>query len=192
MKKTISAAIGSKNFIIDEDAYARLDVYLKAFRAHLGSAAGVNDIMNDLEERIAELLAGHIHPESGVVTIDMIETITSQIGMPDGTSADRGSSTTGQAYSSAGSASSASPRHKFYRDPDKRSIAGVCSGIAEYADWDLTIVRIIAVVLLLCASCGFWVYLVFWIVAPLAKTPTEKCELRGIEPTFENLSKFTN
>ena len=55
MKKTISAAIGSKNFIVDEDAYARLDAYLKAFRNHLGAAAGADDIMNDLEERISEL-----------------------------------------------------------------------------------------------------------------------------------------
>jgi len=47
------------------------------------------------------------------------------------------------------------------------------------------------VVLLLCASCGFWIYLVLWIIAPKANTPTEKCELRGLEPTYENLSKFT-
>ena len=191
MKKTVSAAIGSKNFIIDEDAYSRLDTYLKAFRSRLGSTAGADDIMRDLEDRISELLACHVRPDGGVVTLDMIEIIASQIGMPDSTSA--GSSSSGQSYSYTGSqASGKKARRKFYRDPDKRSIAGVCSGLAEYTDTDLTIIRIIAVILLLCFSCGFWIYLVFWLVAPLAKTPTEKCELRGLEPTYENLSQFSN
>jgi hypothetical protein len=38
---------------------------------------------------------------------------------------------------------------------------------------------------------GLWIYLVLWLIVPKAKTPTEKCQLRGLEPTYDNLSKFT-
>ena len=47
------------------------------------------------------------------------------------------------------------------------------------------------ILLFLFGSTGFWLYIVLWIIAPKAQTPTEKCQLRGIEPSFENLSKFT-
>ena len=57
MKKTISAAIGSTNFVIDEDAYSRLESYLAAFRAHLTPGPDNSEVMNDLENRIAELLS---------------------------------------------------------------------------------------------------------------------------------------
>jgi len=49
-------------------------------------------------------------------------------------------------------------------------IAGVCGGIAEYFKIDPTIVRVIAVILLIAGSAGFWAYLILWIVVP--KNPT--------------------
>ncbi len=185
MKKTVSAAIGSTNFIIDEDAYARLDAYLAAFRAKLHAGADNAEVMSDLENRIAELAAAARGGEGRVIDIAMIDDIIGRIGMPDG-SAYRSES----ASSSAGR-ESAQPVHKFFRDPDHRSVGGVCSGLAAYFNIDITLVRVAFIVLFLCASSGLWIYLVLWIIAPNAKTPTEKCQLRGLEPTFENLSKFT-
>lgn len=55
---------------------------------------------------------------------------------------------------------------KFYRTRNDAKIAGVCGGIGEYLDIDSTVVRIIFLILLLTGSVGFWIYLVFWIVAP--------------------------
>ena len=185
MKKTVSAAIGSTNFIIDEDAYARLDTYLTAFRAKLHAGADNQEVMTDLENRIAELASAKLSGENRVIDIALIDEIISCIGMPDGT-----------AYRFERATDDA-PRetepvvHKFYRDPDHRSIGGVCSGLAAYFNVDLSLVRVAFIVLFLCASCGFWIYIALWIIAPNAKTPTEKCQLRGLEPTFENLSKFT-
>ena len=184
MKKTISAAIGSTNFIIDEDAYARLDAYLAAFRAHLSVSPDNGEVMNDLENRIAELLSASVKGEGRAVNIEMIEDVISRIGMPDGSP-----------YVSDGQGTARTEneplKHKFYRDMDNRSIGGVCSGIAAYFNIDVTLVRVLFVVLALCASSGIWIYLVLWIIAPKALTPTEKCELRGWEPSYENLSKFT-
>ena len=188
MKKTVSAAIGSTNFVIDEDAYSRLDSYLSAFRAHLTPSPDNGEVISDLENRIAELLSAQTRGEGRAVNIEMIDDVIGRIGMPDG-SAFTGSSAGTSGTSGSGTAEEVV--HKFYRDVDRRSIGGVCSGIAAYFNLDVTLVRVLFVALFLCASCGFWIYVVLWIIAPKALTPTEKCELRGWPTTYENLSKFT-
>ena len=186
MKKTVSAAIGSTNFIIDEDAYARLDAYLAAFRAKLHAGADTQEVMTDLENRIAELATARLGGDNRVIDITLIDEIISRIGMPDG------STYNGEGASTASTSHSyEQPAHKFFRDPDHRSIGGVCSGLAAYFNLDVTLVRVAFILLFLFGSCGLWIYLVLWIIAPNAKTPTEKCQLRGLEPTYENLSKFT-
>ena len=187
MKKTVSAAIGSTNFVIDEDAYSRLDSYLAAFRAHLTPSPDNGEVMNDLENRIAELLSAQAKGEGRAVNIEMIEDVIGRIGMPDGSAFTGGS---GSARATEGETQE-EVVHKFYRDIEHRSIGGVCSGIAAYFNLDITLVRVLFVALFLCASCGFWIYVVLWIIAPKAITPTEKCQLRGWPTTYENLSKFT-
>lgn len=196
MKKTISAAIGNTNFIVDEDAYARLDSYINAFRSRLSAGLGNSEVVSDLENRIAELLQASLVGENRVVTLAMANDVISAIGMPDG------SQFCASDYDAAGAAGSGDPgsqrsysestQHKLFRDIDRRSIGGVCSGLAAYLNVDLTLIRVLFIVLFLCATCGFWFYIIFWIVVPAAKTPLEKCQLRGIEPTYDNLSKFTN
>ena len=59
---------------------------------------------------------------------------------------------------------------RLYRSTTDKMIAGVCGGIAEYFKIDPTIVRVIAVILLIAGSAGFWAYLILWIVVP--KNPT--------------------
>ena len=56
---------------------------------------------------------------------------------------------------------------------------------------DTALVRIIMLVALIMGSAGFWIYVILWIAVPQAITPAQKCELRGLAPTAENLSKFT-
>lgn len=55
---------------------------------------------------------------------------------------------------------------KLYRNSRDKKIAGVCSGLAEYLGIDVTVVRIIFLLALLCGSFGFWAYLIIWICAP--------------------------
>ena len=48
-----------------------------------------------------------------------------------------------------------------------KMIAGVCSGIANYFGWDVSIVRIVYSILTLCtAFCGGIVYIILWLVVP--------------------------
>ena len=80
---------------------------------------------------------------------------------------------------------------KFFRDPDNKVIGGICGGLAAYLDVDITLVRIIFLVLLICGSFGFWMYVIFWIVAPMAKSASDKCQMRGLPITAENLRRFS-
>ena len=55
---------------------------------------------------------------------------------------------------------------KLTRSTSERRIAGVCGGIAKYLNVDVTVVRILFLIALLCGSLGFWAYLIVWIAAP--------------------------
>ena len=53
---------------------------------------------------------------------------------------------------------------KLYRSKKNRKIAGICGGIAEYFDIDPTIIRLIALILVLSAGGGIIIYLIAWII----------------------------
>ena len=179
MKKVISAGIGGRSFTINEDAYARLESYLNLFRAHVRET-GTEEVMDELESRIADLFYESVGDSARVVDLELVEKVISQLGMPDGTST-----------TAANPDNNVKPEHKLYRDTDDVRIAGVCSGLALYFDIDTALMRIIMLVALIAGSAGFWAYLILWFAVPKAITPAQKCELRGIAPTAENLAKFT-
>ena len=54
------------------------------------------------------------------------------------------------------------------RSSRDKKIAGVCAGLAEYFDLDPTIVRVIWLLAIFFAGTGFLIYIILWIVLPLA------------------------
>ena len=58
---------------------------------------------------------------------------------------------------------------KLERNPMNKVIGGVCSGLAEYFNLDVALVRVLFVIALLFASFGFWLYVILWIVIPERK-----------------------
>lgn len=58
---------------------------------------------------------------------------------------------------------------KLYRNEDEAMLAGVCSGLADYFDLDVTLVRVIFVLLLIGGGSGLLIYIILWIVTPLKK-----------------------
>lgn len=185
MKKTVNVAIGGLSFTIDEDAYNALGSYLDKFRSALGDATGKQEVMDELEIRIAELFRSQLGGRE-VVDIALTRSVISQMGMPDG-SAETESDNNNNNNEKFDNMETV---RKFYRDADDKKIGGVCSGLALYLNIDVVILRVIFLVALFCGTAGFWIYLVLCIVAPCAKTPTEKCEMRGIPATAENIQRF--
>ena len=189
MKKVLNISLGNRTFTLEEDAYARLREYLEHFRARLASTSGGPyaqhaEVMEDLEARIAELFLQEVGTEGRVVRLDLVERVTRQLGMPDG--APEGAEYTGTTASDTTFTHS----KKIYRDEDNRRIAGVCAGLAAYLDIDVVIVRVLMLIAFFFGTAGFWVYVICWIALPVAVTPAQKCEMRGLPITAENLARF--
>ena len=189
MKKTLNVAIGGCSFTIDDDAYKALEEYLDSFKAGMDNSSSSNEVMDELEMRIADLLKEKIGKRE-VIDISMVDAVLNQIG-PISTRTVRSEESTSQQNEQQYRPGNQETVRKFYRDAEGKKIAGVCSGLALYLNIDVTLVRIIFLVAFLCGSAGFWIYIVLWIVAPEARTAAEKCELRGIPATAENIRRFT-
>ncbi len=54
------------------------------------------------------------------------------------------------------------------RSRENRVLGGVCGGIADYFDWDANIVRIVFLVSLLFPISSIWIYLIIWLITPIA------------------------
>lgn len=189
MKKTLNVAIGGCSFTIDDDAYKTLEEYLDCFKAGLDNSSSSNEVMDELEMRIADLLKEKIGRRE-VIDLSMVNAVLNQIG-PISTRTVRSEESTSEQNEQQYRPGNQETVRKFYRDAEGKKIAGVCSGLALYLNIDVTLVRIIFLVAFLCGSAGFWIYIVLWIVAPEARTAAEKCELRGIPATAENIRRFT-
>lgn len=181
MKQITNVAIGSRNFIISNDAYSMLDAWLSSFRSKIEPASQADDVMVEIEERIAELFTEASTAPNYVVDTDLVQKVIRQLGMPDGSDPESGKA----------NVSADRPVHRFYRDREDSKLAGVCSGIAKYFNIDVILVRVITIILLFCGGCGLWAYLILWFISPVAETPKQKCELYGWMPTAENLRRFT-
>ena len=65
---------------------------------------------------------------------------------------------------------------KLYRSTTDKKLAGVCGGVAEYFGCDVTIIRLIWALAVLCGSVGFWAYIVCALVIPQKPTDVVDAE----------------
>lgn len=189
MKKTINVAIGGCSFTIDEDAYNTLDDYLNRFRAAIEDSNSSNRIMEELEAKIADELKWKLGGRQ-VVDLAMTQQVIGKLGYPEGCSESCNKNGCTD-ETECKTEENDRPVRKLFRDTDDRKLAGVCSGLALFLGVDVVLIRVIFLIALICGSAGFWIYLVIWIAAPEARTAVEKCELRGIPATAENIRRFT-
>lgn len=187
MKTVTNVSLGGRSFILNEDAYNRLKLYFEHFRARLTVPEYQKaEVMEEIEGRIAELFYQEVGEGSRVVTLEVTERVISTLGMPDGSPEGFSSST-----SSSSNPFSSKADRKLFLDKDNRVIGGVCAGLAQYLDVDVTLVRVIMLLIFFLGSAGFWVYVILWIVVPAALTPAQKCQMHGIPVTAENMARFT-
>ena len=76
---------------------------------------------------------------------------------------------------------------KFFRNPEDKVLGGVASGIAAYFGVDTGIIRLLFVLGIVFFGVGFLLYVVLWMIAPAAKTLTEKMEMQGQPITLSNI-----
>lgn len=78
---------------------------------------------------------------------------------------------------------------KLYREPDARVLGGVSGGLAKYFGMEVTVVRLVFVLLLIPFFLGFFIYIVLWMIVPQARTLTEKMEMEGEPVTLDNIEQ---
>ncbi len=181
MKKTFTINLGGIVFHIDEDAYELLDKYLSNLRIHFSKEEGAEEIVHDMELRISELFSERLHESKQVISIADVEEVIGQMGKPEEFSEDATQDT--QAYTEE------KGTRRLYRNPDDKVIGGVCSGIAAYMGWDVTLVRLFTLVFGFLFQGIIVAYIISWILIPEAQTATEKLSMKGMKVNVENIGK---
>ncbi|MCB0822491.1 MAG: PspC domain-containing protein [Bacteroidales bacterium] len=185
MKKTLTVNISGVVFHIDEDAYHVLHDYLQSIKKHFSRTEGGDEIISDIEARIAEMLKDRIGDERQVITIEDIEEVIKIIGMPEEFGEVFEEENTNNSSGQSGKASK-----RLYRDPENAILSGVCGGLGAYFHTDPVWFRLAFVVL---SIIGFGtpllVYIILWIVVPEARTAAERLEMRGERVNVSNIEK---
>lgn len=202
MKKTFPVNINGNIFYIDEDAHKLLLDYLSQLRATFTGDEG-EEIVNDIESRISELFDERIRLGANVIVIDDVNRVIETMGRPEeisdeSDSAARREEATGQSGTvppfngTQAQTPPPAPVHKrLFRDIRHRVFGGVIAGLSQYFGWDVTVMRILAVVLTVCTY--FWpcviIYLIAWMMIPVARTPREILEMQGQPVTLDNIGQ---
>jgi len=201
MKKTFPANINGTVFYIDEDAYELLSTYLDQLRTAFPGQEG-QEIITDIEARIAELFNELMANGSRVITITDVNAIIEQMGKPsdlsgspeydgeqdDTTDSEQRESSTPPPFCDAPEAAT---RKRIYRNERNKVFGGVISGLAIYLGWNATIMRVLYAVF--CIFSYFWpltiIYLIAWMIIPPARTPRQILEMTGTPVTINNVGQ---
>ena len=117
MKKTLTVNLGGTVYHIDEDAYVLLDNYLKNLHYHFRQREGAEEIVRDMEARIAELFDEYLRQGLKVITIHEAETVIARMGKPEELG-DEEAATTESTYAAA--AQGEGPRRRLFREGETR------------------------------------------------------------------------
>lgn len=190
MKKTLTVNLGGRVYHIDEDAYQLLDNYLSNLRLYFRKQEGAEEIVADMEIRISELFSEKIIEGYQVITITDVEEIIARMGKPEDLAGFAHAEEAASSGSYSQQTTKTTTRRKLFRDPDNKMLGGVVSGLAAYIGWDVTLLRLLLLVILICGvGTLIPVYIVCWLVIPEARTAAEKLSMRGEEVTIENIGK---
>lgn len=78
---------------------------------------------------------------------------------------------------------------KMFRDPDNQVLGGVASGIAAYFAADVTLIRLLFVVSIFLGGTGIIIYIILWMITPVAKSLTDKMQMQGEPVTLSNIEQ---
>ena len=186
MNKTVNINLANTFFHIDEEAYNKLRLYLEAIKRSFSGTAGSEEIITDIEARIAELFSEKMEHERQVITQIEVDHVINIMGQPEDYMVDE------DIFEDAPRPRSEAPKKgkKLYRDIDHKFISGVCSGLEHYLGVDALWIRLIFIFLAVVTS-GFWllVYIILWILVPEAATTSQKLDMRGEPVNISNIER---
>lgn len=192
MKTTENISLAGYAFTIEIDAFEELEAYLNDIRTCFSGDASADEIVADIEERVAELLRERCI--SGmVVDLQMVRDIKKRIGNPKELAqedAETGFETKEETPVQPHHEKKTEKRNRIlYRNMDERVLGGVCSGLGTYFGLDKVLFRIIFLILFFLSFIGIddgptplfpiLAYICLWIAMPAARTAEQKREMKG-------------
>ena len=202
MKAIERVSLGGYAFALEDDAARLTEEYLGQLEKYYDGRTGGSEILDGIEERMAELLMEKAGRD-GVVSRPMIEEVIGVLGRPEDIEAEEDEAP-GQARNDGkGPAGDERRQRKLYRDLENKVVAGVCSGLAVYFKQDVALFRILFVLFTVVFSFGFWnhgigwrismgaptIYVILWICMPPAKTVRQRWEQRGVDGTLNSIQQ---
>lgn len=189
MNKTIIININGIVFHIEEEAYDVLRSYMVDVKRHFGNTADSHEIVGDIENRIAEMFSERLVSGSKeVITMADVQEVITQMGRVDDFESSAAADGDG-IYGDGSFSGYRTASRKLMRDPEDRIVGGVCSGLGHYVGMESKWVRLIMVLLAVFGGIGFPLYIVLWIVMPLALTRADRMAMRGEPVTLQNFKR---
>ena len=189
MKKTVTINLAGLIFNIDEDAYAHLKNYLDTIRSYFSESEGRDEIMTDIEARIAEMLQDKLKNGRQVVILSDVQEVIEAMGQPEDYLSEEFEGDNKETATPGSSQFRNSTRRRLFRDPDNTVIGGVCSGIGHYFGIDPIWIRLAFIIAVLTLGTGVLLYIILWIIIPKAKSSLDRLEMRGEPVNFHNIGK---
>ena len=188
MNKTVNINLSGFFYHIDEDAYLKLQNYLKAIKRSFAGSAGEDEIIADIESRIAELFSEKMKSEKQVISMTIVDQVIQIMGQPEDYMVDE-DIFEDEPHTKARREKSG-PSKKLFRDTDNKYIGGVASGFGHYFGIDALWIRL---VLILSVFLGFgapiFIYIILWIFVPEAVSTAEKLQMKGEPINISNIEK---
>ncbi len=184
MNKVVNINLNGLVFSIDETAYEQLKQYIDGLKLHFGNTEGASEIIQDIEARIAELLQAKLSDKYAVVQLADVKEVIALMGDPrqiDGEDQEAPK----QQYKQANT----DWVRQLRRDPDHKTLGGVCAGIANYFGIDIMIPRILFLVAFFMFGSGLLVYIIMWLVIPEGRSVDPINEPQTVKRLFRSPDK---
>ncbi len=173
MNKVININFQGRVIPIEEPAYEELKKYIESLRTYFANEDGKEEIINDIENRIAELFSEKLKAGQSFISEAHVDAIIASMGRPeqfDELSFDEqtnDSTSSSQKEESQHFKYDPSPRGSLYRNENDKILGGVCSGIGAYLKIDTTLVRVLFAMLAFGAfGTGLVLYIILWAILP--------------------------
>ncbi len=186
MNKTVNINLGGMFFYIDEDAFQKMTRYFDAIKKSLNNSNGQDEILKDIEMRIAELISAKHANDKQVINIKELDEVIAIMGQPEDYRIDDETTETNAPNFSTGKNLGSK---KLFRDKENGMIGGVLAGLGHYFGIDKVWLRLFLLIAISFYGTGLLIYIILWIVMPEAITTTDKLEMKGEPINISNIEK---
>jgi len=193
MNKIFNINLGGYPFTIDDDAYKHLNWYLDTIKSHFSDSEGCEEIVGDIEVRMAELFEEQMNGQR-ILTRKELDEVIKIMGTPQdfGAAAEFSDEFMDEPVKrTKRTKTRIKTGRRFFRDDEDVVVGGVCSGIAAYFGIEDPLwVRLGVGLLMFIGGIGFFPYIILWIIVPKAKTSGDRLSMRGEPVNVTNIGKM--